>query len=841
MDTVVNDTLARMRIRRPEAVQQAQAWLLQAATAMRTPTVEALLDAARPRPLTESDIERICDQVFVKPGTRAVRARPASAGAVRIPCPDPAVALSIYTNMRTLLTQQLKTESVTPMAHTALVEVLQKRFAKALVTAGTPVGVRCGEALGGPVTQLALNSFHQSGAGKNLSSGIEVLKALLNMSVPNVTNCFVHFKNKTLTKRDVLGLRTELVAVPMRSLIVGTDIRLAERTDAGLLDPVEFPDDAPWVLWAQTADPDLAQFFRTPDYHSAWYLRVQLNVNKLVQYGITMEDVRAAMGLSAAVHAILGPMHLGTMYVFVSSAQVMVRLKLEEDPEGRLAVSYLNSVVVGALEGLTFRGLKGITDLFPAEVDVSTVVAEQAPASTQGVWNVILHAGKVTTTGITAPQVKTALDAAGLPTRVLGPLALEVTSASKPIDVFNQRVAAESDKVTAARRAALRAVAEQRDPGARAEYVPDGPLMKASKYVYGETNGSALLQLLMHPLVDAYYTYSNEVHVVYELYGIEAARNLWLLMFHQAVENSGEYVDARHLIMVADILFNLGQPVSVSSSGISRQKNSVLHMLTVERAMDYVTGVAAMGAREPANTTSGAIMLGNQIESGTNFALQILPLSPEELDEAKQAMEKLLTKRTEEGPTAPKPVSADALASVLDMFDDVPEPGDALRPAEPPVPPPLEPPVPPSAPAPAPVGTAPPPLASHFETRPVVSGMVLSSVEKLQGNVPTLPQGMEVLLTYQKVPGQRKTLPRLVPPKIALSTDASGSTTFAFDPRAPLPSVPVPLLPQKQRTVVSVRVPAQTPKVSGASRPSASGLPAPVDTSVWLAFMSQTI
>ncbi|OYT42158.1 MAG: DNA-directed RNA polymerase subunit A'', partial [Candidatus Aenigmarchaeota archaeon ex4484_224] len=73
------------------------------------------------------------------------------------------------------------------------------------------------------------------------------------------------------------------------------------------------------------------------------------------------------------------------------------------------------------------------------------------------------------------------------------------------------------------------------------------------------TIGSNLEEVLKMPEVDIRKTYTNNIHEVAKVLGIEAARNLIIREASKTLQEQGLDVDLRHLILVADIMTFYGK------------------------------------------------------------------------------------------------------------------------------------------------------------------------------------------------------------------------------------------------------------------------------------------
>lgn len=724
-----------------------------------------------PRLLTKDEIQSVLDNALCAPG-KAMRA--GQAAPVRALLPE--VGQAVYDTTLERLRYGLAQVKITPQAIPELQEAIARAYDRARVVPGTAVGVRCSEALGGPVTQMALNSFHQSGAGKDIGSGIDELRSLLTMSDTKYPSCTIHFKRKTYTEREVLELRKDLVALTLQDITKDYDIGR---------DPE--PDDAWWLAAAAEAEPEHTAGV------SRWFLRVVLDVPMMIEYGIGMDTIRSGIERSNDMARIVcGPLRLGVFYMYINPE--FITKDVERYGGGDNAVPlYIETTVLARFPEITFRGLRGLKRVFPVVKKTIEIVATEQPAYSKAYidaqtdralqdvlrrsWQVMLNQGAVRSSGVTPDYLAAFFDEAGIEVVDVSPMEIRVVvpqaaRGASPTKWASERLT-EEKKETQARR--VRALQEN-----KAAEVEAGPLERLGSYTYAETTGTALSSLLTHPLVDPYYTYSNEINrntpnmqSVYELFGIEAARNLWILQFKATMDRAGEYADPRHIMLIADNLFNQGRPNSVTFRGINRQRSSVLSRMTIEKAMEVVSHAAFVGTTDDVASASAAIMIGRPVELGAGY---IDPLA--EPAKEKAALDELKAQQ--------RAVPVDALVEELtalgleERVADVTEDDMFAAPMEAAAAEPV-----PEAPRAArgAVEEAPDPVPEHLVFPPQVLPEALLGASQDLAMTPVLPQGVDTLVFMKEGAGRggKKRVRAFRPPALALVVpDDSGTTSYAM-------------------------------------------------------------
>jgi DNA-directed RNA polymerase II subunit RPB1 len=84
------------------------------------------------------------------------------------------------------------------------------------------------------------------------------------------------------------------------------------------------------------------------------------------------------------------------------------------------------------------------------------------------------------------------------------------------------------------------------------------------------TDGTNLSDVFMHPAVNPYMTFSNDVYEVYETLGLEAARACLYNEIFSVFSMGGAYVNSRHIQLLVDIITNRGGLMSIEWFDVNR-------------------------------------------------------------------------------------------------------------------------------------------------------------------------------------------------------------------------------------------------------------------------------
>ena len=102
------------------------------------------------------------------------------------------------------------------------------------------------------------------------------------------------------------------------------------------------------------------------------------------------------------------------------------------------------------------------------------------------------------------------------------------------------------------------------------------------------TEGSALREVLQFEGVDRTRTSTNNINEIYEVLGIEAARNAIIKEATDTLREQGLTVDIRHIMLVADLMTSDGEVKQIGRHGISGEKASVFARAAFEVTVNHL-------------------------------------------------------------------------------------------------------------------------------------------------------------------------------------------------------------------------------------------------------------
>jgi DNA-directed RNA polymerase subunit A" len=131
------------------------------------------------------------------------------------------------------------------------------------------------------------------------------------------------------------------------------------------------------------------------------------------------------------------------------------------------------------------------------------------------------------------------------------------------------------------------------------------------------TEGSNLAKVLEMPEVDPANTTTNSITEIYDVLGIEAARNAIINEATKTLQEQGLNVDIRHIMLVADIMTCDGDVKAIGRHGISGRKSSVLARAAFEITSQHLLRAGVVGDVDFLGGVAENIIVGQPVTLGT--------------------------------------------------------------------------------------------------------------------------------------------------------------------------------------------------------------------------------
>jgi len=548
------------------------------------------------------------------------------------------------------LRYRLERIELTPKGVIDMINKIKYKYIRSLIEPGSAVGVLCSEAISAPITQLTLNTFHQSGSSKNISSGLEALRELFNVTENRKNyNMNIQFINKFLTYDDIFLYREKTVELRMSDIMIDYEVLETEK------------ERASWTtLFLLMTGQTLPK--------TDWFLRIKLDVNQLYTYKISMDTIIKKISEKTTPPTIImipSPINLGIIDCYpdqdtiASSTFVMKEYKSKssslsssekatfsiikdqeqtkkqqekeqdkKDTESKRSrgkevkfdvqpsLLFLNIIFTNVLEGIKISGITGIKSVFPAYMPIYSIVLEEIYMEGK-TWYLALSRMQMIKTGIKLDNLKSLLDFVNVKVLDEG---LDGIFVEMPQEVIGKKAPSKyiSELVSAEEKKSDEIENKKKKEGIKGYIHPPTEIESLSKYWYAETNGKNFYDIIEDQNVDPLTTYTNDFHETARVLGIEAARNLLFMEFRMII-TSEEYVNSRHISLLVELMTNIGKITSLNFIGAKKQQRGALTLSTFEQSMKTFESAAAFGKEEKIDTVSTSIMTGKRFGVGTGF------------------------------------------------------------------------------------------------------------------------------------------------------------------------------------------------------------------------------
>jgi DNA-directed RNA polymerase beta' subunit len=129
------------------------------------------------------------------------------------------------------------------------------------------------------------------------------------------------------------------------------------------------------------------------------------------------------------------------------------------------------------------------------------------------------------------------------------------------------------------------------------------------------TAGTSLRDILCFDIIDSAKTITNDINEVYEVLGVEAARQAIYNEISDVLESV--YVNFRHVALLIDVMTNKGSILSVNRHGINRGDIGPLAKCSFEETTDKLIKAGIFAEYDKINGVAANVMLGQIPPCGT--------------------------------------------------------------------------------------------------------------------------------------------------------------------------------------------------------------------------------
>lgn len=142
-------------------------------------------------------------------------------------------------------------------------------------------------------------------------------------------------------------------------------------------------------------------------------------------------------------------------------------------------------------------------------------------------------------------------------------------------------------------------------------------VVKGKEGYFIRAGGSNLAEIVKLPEVDPSRCYTNNIMEMYDLLGVEAARNAIVHELKLIMELQDLALDIRHIRLLADAMTSNGEITSIGRHGLSGQKQSVLARAAFEETVKHLISAAVRGEEDSLKGVTENILIGQPIPLGS--------------------------------------------------------------------------------------------------------------------------------------------------------------------------------------------------------------------------------
>lgn len=134
-----------------------------------------------------------------------------------------------------------------------------------------------------------------------------------------------------------------------------------------------------------------------------------------------------------------------------------------------------------------------------------------------------------------------------------------------------------------------------------------------------DAEGTNLLDLATKDGVDPYRSFSNDIHEILDVFGIETVRVALYEEFTEVFKGGGETVNYHHMITLVDTMTYLGRIMEANRFGMNKGENGVLAKSSFEETSKILFNAALSADFDNMKGVSANIMFGQKPPCGTGL------------------------------------------------------------------------------------------------------------------------------------------------------------------------------------------------------------------------------
>jgi len=558
-----------------------------------------------------------------------------------------------------------------------LTRIIINTFQRAKAPPGFPVGLLAAQALASQLMQATLNTFHKSGSSKNISSGISGYRDMLtvkdNMQNPS---CNIYFKEGVTFDDIIYKQRPKLVQLLIDDIVESSEIHNKE----DLYDNTGFKHKFYYMYHSlyKNENKDILNLIQDNNKTGSTFLRVILKVTSMHKNRVTTSDVcntieKEKKGKVICVPSpaimtekterklfmnnniteyktIVKKVPVYYIDIFVLTDPVKQELFKEYKEESKpgeevhnINEPYFNVIILPGFKKMIIKGVTKITNIYPEKVSVWSAVEEEIKDGDR--WVLRYHTKLMDKTGITSKHLQNLCEKTGMKVvdedeyhlivKIPEPpkdarKTLNVTG-NKPLNwkpgrLINYLKLKELDANNMygdEMRKKREQLIKEKKYGEVEKLMMTKPPTEfelALDFIYAVSDGSNLMDLLRDLDIDETRTISNNIREILYNFGIEAARNFFIEQLYNIVRTNENYIDPRHVMIIAEYITSRGFITPISQKGMTANAISTLTLAGHAFPKKHMKHAAITGKAEKIQGNYSAMITAAPVQLGSTLA-----------------------------------------------------------------------------------------------------------------------------------------------------------------------------------------------------------------------------
>ena len=148
------------------------------------------------------------------------------------------------------------------------------------------------------------------------------------------------------------------------------------------------------------------------------------------------------------------------------------------------------------------------------------------------------------------------------------------------------------------------------------DFDSEGNVLNKKQFII-VTDGINLDEVAQINGINLLETKCNDIVVIYETYGVEAARTAFIREFTLAIESTGGFSNYQHVEVLADAVTHMGGLIAVNRHGANKLDTDPFSRASFEKTVEQLLAAAVFGESDHIRSVSARIMIGALINGGT--------------------------------------------------------------------------------------------------------------------------------------------------------------------------------------------------------------------------------